>query len=144
MGYENGSPTSPSFLAYAKSPFLSPYVYAGGQIYENHLDVTDETYLDEALSNYAGYNYKLANPYAIGVYGDAENKNRFENSMLNVAVTPRYQITPNLSVSEHFSYNLISSNEKPRGRSDWCSYSSCCILFFIRIEIPHLRKTRIL
>ncbi|MBR3757420.1 MAG: SusC/RagA family TonB-linked outer membrane protein [Bacteroidaceae bacterium] len=112
MGYENGSPTSPSFLAYAKSPFLSPYVYAGGQIYENHLDVTDETYLDEALSNYAGYNYKLANPYAIGVYGDAENKNRFENSMLNVAVTPRYQITPNLSVSEHFSYNLISSNEK--------------------------------
>ena len=111
-GYENGSPTSPSFLAYTKSPFLSPYVYAGGQIYENHLDVTDETYLDEALSNYTGYNYKLANPYAIGVYGDAENKNRFENSMLSVAVTPKYQITPHLSVSEHFSYNLVSTNEK--------------------------------
>lgn len=111
-GYGNGSPTSPSFLAYAKSPFLSPYVYAGGQIHDNHLDVTDETYLDEALVGYPNYNYKLANPYAIGVYGDAENKNRFENSMLNVAVTPKFQINPYLSVSEHFSYNLISTNEK--------------------------------
>ena len=110
--YENGTPTSPSFLAYAKSPFLSPYVYAGGAVYENHLDVTDESYLDEALSGYTGYNYKLSNPYAIGEYGDAKNKNRFENSMLNVSLTPSYRIANGLTLSEHFSYNLISTNEK--------------------------------
>lgn len=50
--YEEGTPTSPSFLAYAKAPMLSPYTFSGGKIYENHLDVTDETYLDEALAGY--------------------------------------------------------------------------------------------
>ena len=110
--YDQGSPTSPSFLAYAKSPFISPYAYVGGAISDNHLDVNDETYLDEALHNYNNYNYKLGNPYALNQYGDAENKNRFENSMLNVSVTPRFQILPSLSLSEHFSYNLLSTNEK--------------------------------
>lgn len=110
--YDEGSPSAPSFLAYAKSPFLSPYAYVNGAISDNHLDVNDETYLDEALHNYTNYNYKLGNPYALNVYGDAKNKNRFENSMLNVSVTPRYQILPELAVSEHFSYNLISTNEK--------------------------------
>ena len=38
--YEEGTPTSPSFLAYAKAPMLSPYTFSGGKIYENHLDVT--------------------------------------------------------------------------------------------------------
>lgn len=112
QSYTSGSPTAPSFLGYAKSPFLSPYVYAGGQIHENHLDVTDESYLDEALHSYTGYNYKLANPYALNLYGDAENKNRFENSMLNVAITPEYRIMKGLTLSEHFSYNLVSTNEK--------------------------------
>lgn len=112
LGYEEGSPTSPSFLAYTKSPFLSPFAYVNGAISGNHLDVNDETYLDEALHNYANYNYKLGNPYALNEYGDAKNKNRFENSMLNISVTPHYQIIPGLSISEHFSYNLISTNEK--------------------------------
>lgn len=111
-GYDDGTPTSPSFLAYAKSPFLSPYAYVSGAISDNHLDVNEETYLDEALSNYSNYNYKLGNPYALNVYADAKNKNRFENSVLNVSVTPKYQILPSLSISEHFSYNLVNTNEK--------------------------------
>lgn len=110
-GYDEGSPSAPSFLAYAKSPFLSPYAYANGTI-SSHLDVTDETYLDEALHHYQGYNYKLGNPYALNQYGDAENKNRFDNSMLNVALTPRCQLSPNVSLSEHFSYTLLSLSEK--------------------------------
>ncbi len=111
-GYDEGSPSSPSFLAYAKSPFLSPFAYVNGSISPNHLDVNDETYLDEALHNYSNYNYKLGNPYALNKYGDAENKNRFENSMLNISVTPRYDILPSMTISEHFSYNLVSTNEK--------------------------------
>lgn len=112
MDYVEGTPTSPSFLAYAKSPMLSPYAYANRILSDSYLDITDETYLDEALAEYANYNYKLANPIALNEYSDAENKNRFENSMVNLSVTPKYQFNRHLFVSEHFSYNLVNTNEK--------------------------------
>ena len=110
--YNEGTPTSPAFLAYAKSPFLSPYTYGRGVLSDNHFDITDETYLDEALAHHANYNYKLSNPAALNEYADAATKNRFENSMLNISVKPKFQINPNLYVSEHFSYNLVNTNEK--------------------------------
>jgi TonB-linked SusC/RagA family outer membrane protein len=110
--YSEGTPTSPAFLAYAKSPMLSPWTFANGQIRQGYIDVTDESYLDEALAEYTNYNYKLANPLAINDYGDAENKNRFENSMINLAVTPKYRFGEHLTLSEHFSYNLVNTNEK--------------------------------
>ena len=112
VDYVEGTPTSPSFLAYAKSPMLSPYTYANRIMSDSYLDITDESYLDEALSEYANYNYKLANPIALNEYADAENKNRFENSMVNLSVTPKYQFNSHLFVSEHFSYNLVNTNEK--------------------------------
>lgn len=110
--YTEGTPTSPSFLAYAKSPMLSPYSFADGVMSDSFLDITDESYLDEALSNYTNYNYKLANPVAINIYGDGENKNHFENSMVNISITPKYAFNKHLSLSEHFSYNLVNTNEK--------------------------------
>ena len=110
--YDEGTPTSTAFLAYAKSPMLSPYAYANGILSDSYLDITDESYLDEALAEYPNYNYKLANPVAVNEYGEAENKNRFENSMINITVTPKYQFNPHLSLSEHFSYNLVNTNEK--------------------------------
>jgi len=111
-GYDEGTPTSTAFLAYAKSPMLSPYTFANGQISEGYIDVTDESYLDEALADYANYNYKLANPLAINEYGEAENKNHFENSMINLSVMPHYKFGDHLRLSEHFSYNLVNTNEK--------------------------------
>lgn len=110
--YEEGTPTSPSFLAYAKAPMLSPYTFSGGKIYENHLDVTDETYLDEALAGYSNYNWKLGNPLAILEYGEAQNKNHFENSMLSLSIKPKFKFNDHLSLSEHFSYVLTNTNEK--------------------------------
>ncbi|MBR6120896.1 MAG: SusC/RagA family TonB-linked outer membrane protein [Prevotella sp.] len=110
--YDEGTPTSAAFLAYAKSPMLSPWTFANGQVRNGYTDVSDESYLDEALSGYANYNYKLANPLAINEYGDAENKNHFENSMINIAVTPKYSFNRHLALSEHFSYNLVNTNEK--------------------------------
>ena len=110
--YTEGTPTSTAFLAYAKSPMLSPYTFANGAISMNYVDVTDESYLDEALADYANYNYKLANPLAVNEFGEAENKNRFENSMINLSVTPKFQFNKNLFLSEHFSYNLVNTNEK--------------------------------
>lgn len=110
-GYDEGTPTSPSFLGYVKAPFLSPYAYGRGLLSDTHLDIDDETYLDEALSAYTNYNYKLANPVAVNEYADSENKNRFENSLLNIAVKPTYKFNSHLSLSEHFSYSLVNTNE---------------------------------
>ena len=110
--YDEGTPTSPAFLAYAKSPFLSPYTYGRGVMSTTHYDIEDESYLTEALALYRNYNWKLANPVALNEYGDAENKNRFENSLLNIAATPRYRFNSHLELSEHFSYTLVNTNEK--------------------------------
>lgn len=111
-GYEEGTPTSPSFLAYVKSPFLSPYSYGHGELSSSHLDITAEDYLTEALADYNNYNWKLANPWALNTYGDGKNKNRFENSMLNLTIMPVYDINRHLRLSEHFSYTLVNANEK--------------------------------
>ena len=110
--YDDGTPTSPSFLAYAKSPFLSPYSYGMGRLSDTYFDVEQESYLDEALAYYSNYNWRLGNPAAILQYSEGEIKNHFENSMLNLAATPRIQLTRNLAISEHFSYNLVNTNEK--------------------------------
>ncbi len=111
-GYDEGTSTAPSFLGYVKSPFLSPYTYGRGQLSDSHYDIEDESYLNEALAEVENYNYQLANPYAINEYADGDNKNRFESSMLNLAVTPKYKFNDHLSLSEHFSYNLVNNNEK--------------------------------
>lgn len=110
--YDEGTPTAPSFLAYVKSPFLSPYSYGNGELSDSHLDITDESYLDEALAEYSNYNYQLANPAALNSYGEAKNKNRFENSLLTLTATPEWQINKHLKLSEKFSYNLVNTNEK--------------------------------
>ncbi len=110
-GYDEGTPTSPSFLAYVKSPFLSPYSYGRGVLSDTHFDIKQEDYLSEALANYNSYNWRLGNPAAINEYGDAENKNHFENSMLNLTVTPKWTFSPHLWLSEHFSYNLVNTSE---------------------------------
>lgn len=110
--YDNGTPTSPAFLAYAKSPFLSPYSYGMGRLSDSYYDVEEESYLDEALAFYTNYNWQLGNPAAINQYSEGATRNRFENSMLNLTATPRIQLTRNLAISEHFSYNLVNTNEK--------------------------------
>ena len=110
-GYDEGTPTAPGFLAYAKSPFMSPYSYGMGRLSDSHYDIDEENYLTEALANYKNYNWQLGNPAAINEYSEAENKNRFENSMLNLTVTPKFRLTRNLTLSEHFSYNLVNTNE---------------------------------
>ncbi len=111
-GYDEGTPTSPGFLAYVKSPFLSPYTYSRGMIDKTHIDVLPEDYLSEAMATYTRYNWQLANPATINEYGNGDIKNRFENSMLNLTVTPKYNFSPNLYLQEHFSYNLVNTSEK--------------------------------
>lgn len=110
-GYDAKSITSMTFLADAKSPMLSPYSFAMNQINKNHLDIIDEDYLDEVTAlRYA--NYRLANPAAIAEYGTAENKNYFDNSYVNIAITPTYKINKHLKASTMFTYSSVNTNEK--------------------------------
>ena len=61
-GYDEGTPTAPSFLAYVKSPFMSPYSYGhdetgAGRFSDSQFDIVQESYLSEALAKYNGYNW---------------------------------------------------------------------------------------
>ena len=109
--YSEGTPTSPSFLSYVKSPFMSPYSYGNGKLSDEVLDVEEESYLSEALSSYKNYNWKLGNPWALNDYADGEVKNHFENSLFNIAITPKFKFNDKLALSEHFSYTLVNTNE---------------------------------
>ena len=110
--YDEGTVTSVNYLGLVKSPMLSPYSYANGQISDVALDLVDETYLDQALSHLSGVNYRLANPLAINEYGTAQNKNYFENSYLNIAVEPKWEFNDHLYASSLFSYTLVNTNDK--------------------------------
>ena len=110
-GYDEKTITSTSFLAMAKSPMLSPYSFANQRINTNHIDIVDEDYLNE-ITKISRDNWRLANPLAINQYGSAQNKNYFDNSYVNLVVTPKYQFTKQLFVSEMFSYTSVNTNEK--------------------------------
>ena len=110
--YDEGTVTSVNFLGLAKSPMLSPYAYSNGQISNVAFDNADEDYLDQALASVGNVNYRLANPATINEYGTAQNKNYFENSYLNIAVTPRWEFNKHLSLSSLFSYTLVNTYDK--------------------------------
>lgn len=111
-GYDEGTVTSVNYLGLVKSPMLSPYAYSNGKISDVAFDNNDEDYLDQALASIGNVNYRLANPASINEYGTAQNKNYFENSYLNIAVTPRWQFNKHLSISSLFSYTLTNTNDK--------------------------------
>ena len=110
--YDEGTVTSVNYLGWVKSPMLSPYSYANGVISDVAYDITDENYLDQALAGMEDVNYQLANPAAINEYGTAQNKNYFENSYTNIAVTPKWQFNKHLYISSLFSYTLTNTNDK--------------------------------
>lgn len=111
-GYNEGTVTSVNYLGLVKSPMLSPYAYSNGKISDVAFDNNDEDYLDQALASIGNVNYRLANPASINEYGTAQNKNYFENSYLNIAITPRWQFNKHLSLSSLFSYTLTNTNNK--------------------------------
>lgn len=104
--YATEAPTSPAFLAMAKSPFLSPYAFSTDGKISNFLADADD-YLDEIVGTKAS----LANPKALLTNGDAKNKNYMSNSMINISVAPKWQPTRNFSLTEHFSYTMNNFDE---------------------------------
>jgi TonB-linked SusC/RagA family outer membrane protein len=101
----NTTITSVGLLGLIKSPFLSPYQYDINGNQSTFLADADD-YLDEVL----GSEVSIANPSSLLYNGEGKNKNSFGNRMINLAISPSYQLNSNLSLKEHFSYTLTNTN----------------------------------
>ena len=119
--FDNGAPqdltsgtvSSPTFLALIKSPFLNPYTFNNmtGKLSATMSEADDYlTMLDPDLT--------LGNPTALLTNGDDINKNRVETTHFNAVIAPRYEFTPDLSLTETFSYSLDRVSQRyyrPKG-----------------------------
>ena len=102
----SGVMTSPSFIAMAKSPFLSPYAYDNAGNPSHYLAEADD-YLEGMFQGRG----RLANPASILEYGDGKNRNSLGNRLIVFAITPKYEFNKHLTVSEHFALTLVNTNE---------------------------------
>ena len=115
---------STNVLGLIQSPMISPYAYYHDENTGN-LQLSHE-YAGKYGSNssttwvqnpfkfpqYMGINESLRNPYWILQNGDGKNKNYAEMTQININVSPKYQITKQLSISDRFNYQLNRNNEK--------------------------------
>ena len=108
-----GTITSPGFLSLVKSPFLAPYAYdINGN--SSHYLADADSYVSKVFEDEGeifANSVRLANPLGILQLGDGENRNQAGNRMVTFSVTPRYQFNRHLSLSEHFNFSLVNTNE---------------------------------
>lgn len=98
--------SSPNVLALVKSPFITPYDFStDGK--KSHFISDADTYLDESIGSSAS----LANPLAILENAEALNKNRTDNTNVNIAITPVWHINRDMTLQEQFSYTSNSFDE---------------------------------
>jgi len=102
---QNSTITSVGLLGLIKSPFLDPFQYDINGTKTAFLSDADD-YLDEVI----GSDASLANPTALLVYGNGDNKNVFGNRLITLSITPEYKFNRYLSIKEHFSYSLTNTN----------------------------------
>ncbi len=102
----SGVITAPSFLALAKSPFLSPYAFDNAGNISHYLAEADD-YLEGMFQGRG----RLGNPTSILEYGEGDNRNSLGNRLINFAVTPKYEFNKHLTISEHFALTLVNTNE---------------------------------
>ncbi|MCQ2076993.1 MAG: SusC/RagA family TonB-linked outer membrane protein [Bacteroidaceae bacterium] len=104
-----GVVSAPGFLSLIKSPFLSPYAYdTNGEV--THFLAGADDYLSDVLSK-ESWRTSLANPVSILDNGEGDNKNYFGNRIINIAVTPKWDINKNWSIAEHFSFQIVNTDE---------------------------------
>ncbi len=105
----DGVLSSPSFLSLAKSPFLSPYAIDSYGKPSNYLAEADDYLSDVAFPSRA--NIALANPLSILRNGEGKSKNYQGNRSVNLGVTPRWEINRDWTLSEHFAFQLMNTDE---------------------------------
>ena len=102
--------SSPSFLGLIKSPFLSPYAYDTNGNVSHYLSDADD-YLSDVVTARRDYTTSLANPLAILENGEGTNKNYFGNRIVNLSVTPKWDINKHWSVADQFAFQLVNTDE---------------------------------
>ena len=102
----SGVITSPSFIALAKSPFLSPYAFDNAGNPSHYLAEADD-YLEGMFQGRG----RLANPSSILEFGDGVNRNSLGNRLIVFSITPKYELNKHLTLSEHFALTLVNTNE---------------------------------
>lgn len=108
-----GTITAPNFLSLVKSPFLAPYAFDinGNQ---SHYLADADSYVSKVFEDDGeifANSVRLANPLGILKLGDGENRNQAGNRMVVFSVTPKYQFNRHLTLSEHFNFTLVNTNE---------------------------------
>ena len=102
--------SSPTTLALIKSPFLSPYAFdSSGK--ESHFLAEADDYLSDVVTARRDYVTSLSNPLAILDNGEGGNKNYFGNRVVNIAVTPTWDINKHWHVGDHFAFQLVNTDE---------------------------------
>lgn len=104
--FRDNTITSPGFLSLIKAPFLNPYAFDTQGRLSGFLAGADD-YLDEVL----GYEASLGNPLSILKNGEGDNKNSFGNRLISLGIMPKYDFGKGLSVSEHFSFVMVNTDE---------------------------------
>ena len=102
--------SSPSFLGLIKSPFLSPYAYDTNGNPSHYLAEADD-YLSDVVTARRDYTTSLANPLAILENGEGTNKNYFGNRVVNLSITPSWEINKHWNLADQFAFQLVNTDE---------------------------------
>lgn len=102
--------SSPTALGLIKSPFLSPYAFDTSGKMSHYLSEADD-YLSDVVTARRDYTTSLANPVAILDNGEGTNKNYFGNRIVNLSVTPKWDINKHWSVADQFAFQLVNTDE---------------------------------
>ena len=102
--------SSPSLLGLIKSPFLSPYAYDSNGNLSHYLSEADD-YLSDVVTPRSDYTTSLANPLAILENGEGTNKNYFGNRIVNLSITPSWDINKHWRLANQFAFQLVNTDE---------------------------------
>lgn len=124
---------SPNVLGLIQAPFISRYAYyydetATDTYPSDRLRLSNEyagkyasksgaNYLENPFqfNNYIGttkFNESLRNPYWILENGYGKIKNYAQNSVIDINVSPKWEVTPTLSISDRLNFQINRNNEK--------------------------------
>ena len=124
---------SPNVLGLIQAPFISRYAYyydetATDTYPSDRLRLSNEyagkyasksgaNYLENPFqfNNYIGttkFNESLRNPYWILENGYGKIKNYAQNSIIDINVSPKWEVTPTLSISDRLNFQINRNHEK--------------------------------
>ena len=123
---------SPNVLGVVQAPFISRYAYyydetSTDPIASNRLQlskdyagkyaayggsyITNPFKFNEGIAN-THINESLRNPYWILTNGAGKTKNYAQNNVININVSPKWEVTKTFTISDRFNFQMNRNNEK--------------------------------